>query len=464
MTGTIFSLTINFMSIDQLLHSMCTELPDTDLNAIRKARGFSLNETASRTSFASFYVSSIGVESALQTLTPEEIITLQLVHEIGEVDISFFDRTYPSGNSFGTFTQQYKNTFDSVKKNLVRRGLLIVAESQTRGDHPQMERWRFALPVEFTPYLPALSSKTSELPGETSEYALRKKLLELIGGSAYIEKDIFPILVKNGTIFLNDLSLSLASLQTWQNTTWRSVLKSFSPRTKTSFEPTQAVLKLLNTQTWISAQTLEPALKIYCFGGQILSVEKILHEGWQMGLLVRQKIDSVQHYRLPQPASNPAVPDHSETHSIPGLDQTSRPGCLKIDLRLIPLQDLEILNATTHFELIDGVLHAFPSLLKLGRAQPQQRNSWLAHYLAENIPAFKETLETANNLWGKTLLHENLLVARVRDLSLRIQLERELKDKIIILNEHFIAFPNEARPLVEKILKKTGFVTKTIHP
>ena len=40
----------------------------------------------------------------------------------------------------------------------------------------------------------------------------------------------------------------------------------------------------------------------------------------------------------------------------------------------------------------------------------------------------------------------------------------ELKDKIIILNEHFIAFPNEARPLVEKILKKTGFVTKIIHP
>ena len=452
------------MSIDQLLHSMCTELPETDLNAIRKARGFSLNETASRTSFASFYVSSIGVESAIQNLTPEEIITLQLVHEIGEVDVSFFERIYQSGYSFGTFTQQYKSTFDSVKKNLVRRGLLIMAESKTRADHPQMERWRFALPGEFTPYLPALPSKTSELPGEISEHAQRKKLLELIGGSAYINNDSFPILVKNGTIFLNELPLSLPGLQTWQNTTWQITAKSFSPRIKTSLESTQAILKLLNAQTWISAQALQPALKIYCFGSQILSIEKLLHEGWEMGLLVRQKIDSVQHYQLPQPATNPAIPNLSETHTIPGLDKTSRPGCLKVDLRLIPLQYLEILNATAHFELIDGVLHAFPSLLKLGRAQSPQRNSWLAHYLAENIPAFKETLETANNLWGKTLLHENLLVARVRDLSLRIQLERELKDKIIILNEHFIAFPNEARPLVEKILKKTGFVTKIIHP
>jgi hypothetical protein len=36
---------------------MCADLPDVDLNAIRKVRGFSPGETASRTSFASFFVS-----------------------------------------------------------------------------------------------------------------------------------------------------------------------------------------------------------------------------------------------------------------------------------------------------------------------------------------------------------------------------------------------------------------------
>ena len=52
----------------------------------------------------------------------------------------------------------------------------------------------------------------------------------------------------------------------------------------------------------------------------------------------------------------------------------------------------------------------------------------------------------------------------MRDLSLRVQLERELKDRLIVLSEHFIAFPSEARTSVEKVLKKTGFVTKTIKP
>jgi len=40
------------MSIPNLLHEMCADLADADLNAIRKARGFSLSETASRTSFS----------------------------------------------------------------------------------------------------------------------------------------------------------------------------------------------------------------------------------------------------------------------------------------------------------------------------------------------------------------------------------------------------------------------------
>jgi hypothetical protein len=63
------------MSISNLLHEMCADLAEADLNAIRKARGFSPSETASRTSFASYFVSSIGVTEALQNISAEEIIT-----------------------------------------------------------------------------------------------------------------------------------------------------------------------------------------------------------------------------------------------------------------------------------------------------------------------------------------------------------------------------------------------------
>jgi hypothetical protein len=109
-------------------------------------------------------------------------------------------------------------------------------------------------------------------------------------------------------------------------------------------------------------------------------------------------------------------------------------------------------------------LRAYPSLIKLGRSIPAQRNAPLSRWLAENVPAFGQALETVNAKWGKTLLHENLLFAQVRDLSLRVQLERELKENLVVLSDHYIAFPQESRPSVEKVLKKTGFVVKTVKP
>ena len=102
------------MSLQQLLYSMCAELPDADLNAIRKARGFSAGETASRTSFASFFITPVGLANAFQASSLEETLTLRLLHETGEVDISFFERLYGGGSPRGTYTQRYKSTFDTV--------------------------------------------------------------------------------------------------------------------------------------------------------------------------------------------------------------------------------------------------------------------------------------------------------------------------------------------------------------
>jgi len=133
-------------------------------------------------------------------------------------------------------------------------------------------------------------------------------------------------------------------------------------------------------------------------------------------------------------------------------------------LRLIPFHDLTQLNSLARLAIENNVLLASPSLVKLGQASPAQRRAPLSRWLAENIPSFGKALETVNARWGKTLQHDNLLVACVRDLSLRVQLERELKNNIVILSEQYIAFPKESRPNVEKVLKKTGFVIKTIKP
>lgn len=452
------------MSILQLLHSMCADLPDADLNFIRKARGFSSSETASRSAFASFFVSSIGISDAMQSLSAEEAITLRLLHETGEVDIPFFERLYSSARQpgkpyYGTYTQQYKNTFDTVKKNLVRRGLIVMAEVKTRGETVQMERWRFALPPEFAPYLPPLLDQIhkSDQPGETTDHFIRRELLQLVIG-----KPNASIEIVKGSIWINGNFISTEILHNWQIRAWDRSLNDFTHTGQNSLTSISATLNILGnlaSSEWVSSQSLEPVLKIYCFGGKTPPADKILQQGWETGVLTRLKTDSSTLYRL---APETAVVDSPLPTSVSWLEPTPKASAVKIDLRLIPFQQLELLNALTHLAVEDGVLLASPSSVKLGRATPQQRESAISRWLAENIPAFGKAFQNVNAQWGKTIIHENLLVARVRDLSLRVQLERELKDKLILLNENFIAFPLESRASVEKVLKKTGFVVKTI--
>jgi len=451
---------------------MCADLADVDLNAIRKARGFGTGET-SRTSFASFFASSIGVTESMQALSAEEVITLHLLHQTGEVNVAFFERLYGSAaqlgkHYYGTFTQQYKVTFDAVKKNLVRRGLLIMAEVNLRGDTVQLERWRFALPSEFVPYLPELlPAVTRNEQGETSDTTIRKKLLQLIGGEPAFPNDRVKLEVKDGTILLDGQPFSATRLQDWQARAWWLALKITNSSVPASLSPTRATLKLLDNLSldeWARPASLDPVLKIYCFGGKIPPAEKILHQGWELGLFSRLKAEGSAFVYRPTPKQDSTDSAAPQPDSVSGIESNSKADSVNIDLRLIPPHSLELLNALTHLAVKNNILQATPSPIKLGRATPQERNSPLSLWLAKNIAAFGQALDTVNEKWGKTILHENLLIARIRDLNLRVQLERELGQNAIILDKEFIAFPTESRSSVEKILRKTGFVTKTIRP
>ncbi len=460
LTRFLLSRTISPMTFPQLLHTMCTDLPDADLNAIRKARGFSTSETASRTSFASFYVTAVGVAENMAALTPEEAITLRLLHETGEVAVAFFERLYGMGKQRGTYSQRYKTTFDTVKKNLVRRGLVVMSEAKTRSDDTLMERWRFALPPEFAPFLPSLPVTQNSSTGLENENTLRKKLTQILGQNQDLN-DSMPLALKSGSLYLKDQSFTLTTFRDWQLFAWNRALLTYQPNAPTSLIPTTAALKLLDAQTWIKPKDITPALKIYSFGGKIPPAEELLQSGWELGLLSRLEIDSVPHYRL-APALVAAGLSAPLPASLDWADTASKPGSVKIDLRLIPLHDLDLLNTLTHLAVENGALYAFPSLVKLGRALPAQRKTPLSLWLAENVSVFGKAIETVNEKWGKTILHETLLIARVRDLSLRVQLEREFKENIVVLEQHYVAFPPAWRTEVEKVLKKAGFVVKMV--
>ncbi len=343
-----------------------------------------------------------------------------------------------------------------------------MAEIKMRGDTVQMERWRFALPPEFVPYLPPyLSIVTSDETGETSDHAVRKKLLQLVGGDPAFPNDRTKIEIKDGTIGLDDQPFSAGYLQDWQKRAWWLSLNVINSNVPASLSLTEATIRLLASlapREWTRSESLDPALKIFCFGGENSAHRKNPASRLGIGTFLAS-----ESRRRRAPVSPRAQHDcnrvrrlfsryHSLDKSIPKAD------FVKIDLRLIPIQHLELFNILTHLSVEKDNLQSAPSPIKLGRATPQQRNSPLSLWLAKHVPAFDKTLAAVNEKWGRTILHENLFIARVRDLNLRVQLERELAGNLVLLDEQFIAFPSDFRSTVERTLKKTGFVAKTVKP
>ena len=88
-------------------------------------------------------------------------------------------------------------------------------------------------------------------------------------------------------------------------------------------------------------------------------------------------------------------------------------------------------------------LWASPNLLKLSHAHADTLADPMFLRLRERHPAFWSTLEQFEQRRGKLIVHEHLLVARVKDLALKVMLERQFggPGKLTGLSGEFVAFP-----------------------
>ena len=468
------------MEFSYLLNQMCQSvLTDADVKAISKARGFSLQEVASRGAFESYFLSSIGVEAVMAKLSQEEIITLHLLsQQKTDVPIDFFDRLYGVKRdddrryqSYLTYTQQFKPVLDKVKAQLVRKGILVIADVADSSNTVLIERWRFCFPPDFVRFLPPLIPSPLVQPGpaEVQQEYLREKIFETSAGKASASPEMQPvrgISLVDGTLRLEFQPFRIAVLLEWQQKLWTSGLKVKAVEESVSLPPHEAVRMALSSLApgeWASVEDLEPVVKILCFQLAPPPVAEICQKGWTTGCLGRSVVQGKAYYRL---FSDAEMQHFLEPDWDPGQylsKDTSDPNGLIVDYRTIPFKQLEQLNCLIVFKFSASRWMVVPDAVKLGRSAPDDRRSPLAQWLAEQNPAFKSALEKVNAHWGKTILHSNLLTARVRDLSLRVQLERELADRLVVLDDEFVAFPVQARPAVEKIVKKAGFVIKEVH-
>lgn len=462
------------MNTATLLHQMCHDsLSQADINAIGKNRGFTAAEISTRTTLENFYLSPTGVAQVMGQLSPAEIALLHLLHLLNKpVSIAFFERLYnpdyqPPRYSTITYTQRYQPVFKQVRDRLVRRGLLIMAEYYLGGD-TKMERWRFHFPAEFLPYLPSPLGEIQRLetPGDVQRDVPRGKLLGLVGQASIPAPRLveYELVVQNGRILTGRRPFRATDLQEWQKAAWHAVLPARLEKETTSFQTNKLytsllealtyLLQLLQPGEWVAAAQLDSLLKLFI--GYTPDAGALCHLGWKWGYLAQNRLNGQAYYRLADLArADEGVVDPAAYLSA--LDDRTA----LVNLKTIPYLALEQLNQVAYFEIRQQQLLASPNVIRMGNAPLALRDSPPSQWLTQHIPAFAQTWEVVQKRWGKQIVHSNLFIARIKDLALRVQLQRGLKaDEFVILSDEYVAFPPKALNKVKRIVEQAGHVIK----
>ena len=449
-----------------MLSQMCrVVLADTDVKALCKARGLSPQATSSRGILETLFLSPQGVSNVFNSLDRNEVALLHLLKNYeSPVGVAFFSRAYGGEHSYGTFNQRYQNVFAKVKKRLVRGGVLLWAEGRQNSWQKQskMERWRFALPAEFHCHLPALivSPRRFDGDGNWRPNVVRDKLIADLGCSRKNADDqIFQI--EANELQLNGKRIEVAKLIKWQQSGWKKAVqgeKKSSPKDSDSKRPDEAALCILSELAdgyWADAEQLTEPLRVFC--GKKTESDAVCEAGWDWGLLAKRTTGGKTWYRL--------APEQPQVAPHQYLTPNEQDGCVTADLSTIPVQAIEQLAAISDQRVVparNGKLLLTPNFVKLGRADDKLLADEVVQWLVEHTQPFAEAYIAHGERRGKTVLHENVLIARVSDLSLKVAIEKALGINVVSLKNDFVAFPRGLLDDVRRVVKKSGHVVKEV--
>jgi hypothetical protein len=455
--------------VDEMLHQMCHEvLAEADVRAICKNRGLPNQAMSSRPLLENLFLSDTGVAAAMRTLDRTEIALLHLLEsEERCVDVSFFSPLDPPRSdrwSHVRFTRRYQGVFAKVKERLVRKGILLIALGpETAEKQTKMERWQFALPIPFTRHLPPLieSGKRLSGTGDWRRDVGREKLRTAVGQGTNRETRKDRVEIVNGELRWDGQPFRADRVLEWQKRQWQAETKLTEHREEAdpyTLLPAEAVLRILaglDADLWTDANTLAVPLEIFCEAD--VDAGSVCESGWRWGFLARQEAESRKWYRLAPPSVAADAP--------PDQYLAVRGEGVAVDLDTVPFEALEALVSMSDQRQVPGgqpLLLVTPNLVKLGRTADTVAALPLTEWLRKNAPAFQQALETVRQRHGKTILHENLLVARVSDLSLKVALEKALGRRSVALGGEFLAFPSEAVSEVKRLVSHLGHVVKEV--
>lgn len=467
------------MDTQGMLKQMCrSDINDSDIKAICKSRGFSAKEATSRDVFENFFISTIGIKEVLDSLPYKEVVFLHLLSKIKkEVGIEYFERLYgcaesTNGYYYMTYTKRYKETFKKAKNNLVRKGVLIVIERETYSKSTKMERLRFSFPPEFGEFLPPLvkASKFKE-SGDFKREVLRDKLLELAGGGkkpsplSNSDRRSFKLGIKDGNLSIGGEQFKAKYLLDWQQACMRASVKtdtkkqgyqSYPSYDMTPVDVTLYAISQLDEHEWLPADSLAVILKIFTGDDVNHPCEQICEAGWEWGCLVKVVVDKTAYYRSPDDSLEDAAAQTPEQYL-----QIAPDGTVVLNLVKIPYTALEVLASVALLDIHNANLEATADIIKIGNAHMTVRKEGVFEWLRENSSGFRTAIKIAEKRWGKQIIHEDLMVAQVKDLSLKVQIEKSCTgSQLVSLPDDYIAFPGGVLPAIQKIVGASGHVIK----
>jgi hypothetical protein len=205
---------------------------------------------------------------------------------------------------------------------------------------------------------------------------------------------------------------------------------------------------------------LSSVLTFFCHGLKPFDPKKVCEAGWKWGCLARIEDGEGTWYRLTEDWGSQA----EAAKLSPGdyLTPESEQG-VAVDLSRIPYASLENLAQLSSFSASGPVIRASPHRVKIGQLLRAVDREPLALWLKQNAPAFARAFVELELKWGRNIVHKDLAVAEVKDLSLRVALEKAFSGKgCVPLPGGFLAFPNDLRAEVEAVVVKSGYVVKRV--
>ena len=456
----------------EAVNSMFTEaLTEAEVKAIARSRDFPSSEGVSRAVARNFFLTNLGLASVFNTLSADEIAALHLLASArDDKDITFFARVYqPPRSEYGqTFTQRYRETLKQVRERLVRKGVLL-AWIDAFSSGAQIEKWRFAVPSEFVPSLPPILTPIQlKISGEVNDERVRRKVRQLDGAAQddpLAERSQVKLGIDDGSLTWGGKPFQNNSFCQWQIDNWQTSLDIKVLSNEDSLTPIEAVYEVvhrLQPDEWFEPEQLKTLMSVQCYGYSIPDPAQMMEEGWKWGLFARRTHNRQVLY---SPRFGMVIPGVSTWLPKPLHELLHISGeQVWVNLADVPAVLLNDFNQIARLKVQHSRLYLTVDLPKLARVFSLVKDGAVFEYLRQNAPAFRAAFEQIKLRWGSLILHTGCLVARVQNLSLRMQIERSFTAGVdyISLDGGWLAFRPGTLNEVEKIVHKSHFVVKKV--